>query len=185
MSNDGLARPADDRGSDGVWVMTEWDVAAGGYCLAVHFTRDVTHPLTPSEAVSYAVSITEASAAASYDAAVFVQFTKKLKMPFDLARDIFKAMWRRRGRETWQAGPMTLKPGISALTGRAFLACDVDGFSWQWEPAEARQHARQVLEASTAATLDTAYFQTLTEDFDIGMDRATQLVHDLGTYLDL
>lgn len=182
MSKHGPDESADLNDKQAIWVMTDLDVAQGGYCLAVHFSDDTTHPLTRDEAVAYAVAVTEAGAAASYDAAVFAQLTTKLQMPFDMAGQVLKQMRGRRNKDTWQAGPMTLTPGISAFNGKAFLACRAAGLQWQWNAADAQQHARHVLEASTGASLDTDYLQTLTEDFEIGMDRATHVVYDVGSF---
>jgi hypothetical protein len=182
MSKRGREESTEPGHDQSIWVMTDWDVAHGGYCLAVHFSDDTSHSLTPEQAVAYAVAVTEASAAASYDAAVFTQLTTKLKMPLAMVGEVLKHMRARRKKDTWRAGPMTLQPGISAFTGKPFLTCRAAGLRWQWDPSEAQQHARHVLEAVTGADLDTNYFRTLTEDFEIGMDRATQVVHDVGSF---
>ena len=184
MTKRGPDTSTDSGDNQSIWVMTDWDVAQGGYCLAVHFSDDTSHPLTRDEAVAYAVAVAEASAAASYDAAVFTQLTTKLKMPLDMTGQVLKRVRERRQQDTWQAGPMTLKPGISVYTKKPFLACRAAGLQWQWDPTEAQQHARHVLEASTGAILDTDYFRTLTEDFEIGMDRATHVVYDVGSFRD-
>jgi hypothetical protein len=167
-----------------IWVSSDMELDGQTYVVAVHFTDDLSVSLTAEECAEYAATVTRAAGAATYDAAVARQLTEKLNMPVHLAGEVVVRMRKRRGQEVWTTpGDLHLVPGVSALTGQAFLKCEVGGdqLRWQWTPAEAEQHAGHVLQVVGAAEDDTHYLAVLKE-LEIETPRARAVVEDILSF---
>lgn len=164
-----------------IWVTSDVAADQKSYVATVHYTDDLSHPMTADETVAYAAVVLRAAGAAVYEAAVFAQLTKKLEMPQEEAGRLLLLFREKRGQDTWTAGPLTLTAGLSAFTLKGFLRCRAGDLEWQWEPAEAEQHARHTLEVAGAVE-DDALYRDLLVDNGVDPARARAVVEDIVNF---
>jgi hypothetical protein len=171
----GQATPDTDEGNS-VWVLS--DVAANGeYVLTVHFNDDIAFPLNGSaDRLDYAGALLTACGAAEHDAAVFKQLKAMMDIPEPEAMHYVIDLRKRRAGTSWKAGPFTLTPGVNRR-GKPFVACEINGTTWQWSTGQAREHARQVLEVGSIVDHDANYRDFLIEAFELDRELAMQAVH--------
>lgn len=172
-----------NRDADGIWVISDL-MPDGAYCAVIQFGPDLTYPITIAQATEYAAQIHAASSAATYDAGVHKQLTAKLGMSSEHTAWLVDQLRKRRGQEQWEAGPMTLIPGVSAFTGEAFVRCSTACRTWQWSPRELLNHVNNVLTVATGTPNDAHYYNLLTERVGIEPDRARAVIDDLGSFLE-
>jgi hypothetical protein len=179
MSEDRHGR-GDER--DSIWVSSDVAADEHSYVLTVHFSDDLSHPLTDGGGIAYAATLLRACAAAEYDAAVFTQLTTKLGLDASDAAQILAGLRKARARETWTAGPLEITPGVSVFDRTPFVRCSAGGRSWQWDPADCKQHALHVLEGASAVEDDAIYRGILTETIGIDPQRALAVVEDIAHF---
>jgi hypothetical protein len=144
--------------TDHAWIRTAPDMQ-GVYRTSVDVNDDVSFPLTRETAATYAYHILGAVAEAEYDAAIIRQLTKVTGDEKDAVQIV--ADLRADRPVPAKVGPLTLEPGVSVYTGKAFLEVKVDGRGiGQWDAPDAREHALAALEAVLVADLDGAYLRT-------------------------
>jgi hypothetical protein len=113
---------------------------------------------------------------------VFAQLTTKLGLDASAAAQPLAWLRKARARETWTAGPLEITPGVSVFNGTPFVRCQAGGRSWQWDPAEVKQHALHVLEGVGAVQDDAIYRTILTERIGIDPQRALAVVADIAHF---
>lgn len=166
-----------------IWVNSDLASDEESYVATIHFNDDLSFPLTEEEGLTYASAVLRACASAEYDAAMLAQLTGKLKMPERMVGPMLVELREQRGPGTWQAGPLILTPGVSVFNRAPFLRCEVPGdLTWQWSPAEAKQHARHVLEVAAAVEYDAAYRAFLIDKVGIEPERALNVVGDIANF---
>jgi hypothetical protein len=92
------------------------------------------------------------------------------------------ALRERRKPIVWPT-PLTLEPGVSAFTGKAFLTVVIRGKRvGQWTLADARTHIGHVFECLEGARLDEAYLTLLATRFGLDEATARAAVVDLASF---
>lgn len=71
---------------------------------------------------------------------------------------------------------------VSAASGDPLVQCRVGGERWQWEPDEARAHARAVFEVAEAAVQDAAAFRWMTLSMGLDPEPAFAAILDLRRF---
>jgi hypothetical protein len=136
----------------------------GSYGATVSIGPDVSYSLPGPRARRYALALIEAATACEHDAALYGALACK-GIPDELSADVITAVRELREVSRWTA-PLRLESILTAAEPhlpvlRVLIGDGPDG--WQWAPAEARQHARHVLEAVTAAEEDDRLAAVLVE----------------------
>lgn len=163
-----------------IWVVS--DVAPDGtYVTTVHATDDVAFTLTPSEAMTYAAAVMDASARAQFDAAVVAQL---LTTGMDMRLAVSVVVDLRAERPPLVFGtPLSFEPFVMGPTREPKLWVLVNGAKYaQWAPADARQHAMQVLEVAAGVDLDAAYRRFLVGPIGMDDEKARALVGALANH---
>lgn len=149
----------------------------------IHFNDDISFALDHQDiACRYAMAFLNAAHHAEYVAAIIEQMTVKLGLPHEAVAQVgadFRAMV---GRDTWKAGPVEVTPGVSIFTRKPFLRCQVQEMTWQWTPADVRDHVQGVLDVSAAAELDSMYRHYLITTIGIEPERAPAIVADIANH---
>jgi hypothetical protein len=126
----------------------------GSYGATVNVGEDLSFSLSAARARRYAVALFEAATACEHDAALYHSLTSK-NITEELAADLINHVRDARpGVDRWTA-PLRISSILTAaLPHLPVLVVRTGSGGWQWAPADARRHARQVLEAVTAAEED-------------------------------
>jgi hypothetical protein len=176
--------PTDDH-SRSVWVRSDRS-ADGAYVVTVELGPDHSRVIDRADLLDYVLTVIRAAEVAAYDAAVAVQF-RTLNGGAVSLRDVaatVNELRKMRGDLDQRAiAPLSLQPGVSATTGRPFLAVSIAGrIVGQWDTAQAADHAGAVLSAHAVTELDDLYRQYLINS--VGLDEATALrvVHGLRAH---
>ena len=82
------------------------------------------------------------------------------------------------------APALEVSSGVSIFDVRPFIRVAWGEQTGQWTPAEARQHALQVLEVAEAAEHDSVVVRWLRERVHVDVDRVGQMLKDLRHYRD-
>jgi hypothetical protein len=136
----------------------------GTYGATVNVGTDVSYALPGPRARRYATALIEAATACEHDAALYGALACK-NIPDDLSAGVITAVRELREGSRWTS-PLRLTSILTATEPHLpVLAVRPEGSDdgWQWTPAEARKHARQVLEAVTAAEEDNRLATVLRE----------------------
>jgi hypothetical protein len=128
--------------------------------------------------------VLEAAHRAAYDAAVFQQITKKLRLDQQTAGQLVVDLRADRPSLSGEStAPISFDPGVAARDHSPFLAISIRGERvGQWTVEDARQHALRVLETIIVADLDAGYFRALTGAVGIDASRARQAVADIANH---
>jgi len=166
-----------DEGERKIWIRTAPDLD-GAYRVSVEFDEDSAFPMSEETAAQYAHYVLAAAAAAEHDAAIVAQLselTGDMKAAAQIVVDL------RADRPAMTAvSPLSLEPGVSALTGEPFLKVSVAGEpAGQWTTGDAREHAIAAMEAVHVADLDGAYLRVLRGAVQLDEQRARGVVGDL------
>lgn len=166
-----------------IWVQSD-RLPDGTYVAAIHYDADRSRVITPAEALRYVVTVHEAATRAEHDAAVVAQLTS---FGLDL-RTVGQALAElrdaRRPLDDAATAPLRLTPGVSADRGVGFLDIHIDDrHVGQWDPADARGHASDVLAVLAAVDLDTAYRGYLTDTIDLDRPQAENVVGALANHI--
>lgn len=174
-----------------IWVQSDPSIDGTGYISTIHYTEDVSYPLSnDDDALAYAATLLRAVAEAEYDAAICAQLTALADgYPKGPGRagptfivDEFREL--RGGVRAAIAGPLSITPGVSAYTGQPFFKCCVGELTWQWDATDVKEHVTHVLEVGTAARLDGLYLRLLTGADGLGLDDGTarSVVNGIARY---
>lgn len=165
-----------------VWVRSDV-MPDGTYRAVVEFDEDTTRVLTVKTATTYALAILDAVQAAEHDAAVFRQLTAS-GLELEAVGAFIAADLRPTRRPLRPTGfPLTVTPGVSHRDHRGFLTLAIgDTKVGQWELADAREHARFVLEAVLAVDYDTSYHRALVVTVGLTDAIARASVQDIANY---
>ena len=170
-----------DKG-EGLWVNTEPD-GRGGYVTTVSVDQDWSVRLDRDAATAYALVCVEAAQRAEYDAAIFGQMTRKLKLEHPVAAKVVVDDLRPDRPPLPDAAPgLRFEPGMNA-SGKPFMKILLDGADHgQLDPEALRRHALHVLETPVAADLDAGYRRLLVGTIGIDEGRAGAVIEDLANY---
>lgn len=127
----------------------------GTYGATVNVGPDLSWSMPGPRARRYVIAMFEAATAADHDAALYATLACR-GIPDEITASVITDVRAARPRDRWTA-PLTVTTILTAAEPhRPVLTVRPDGAAepWQWTPDEARQHARQVLEAVTAAEED-------------------------------
>lgn len=173
----------------GIWVTSDV-LPDGTYGLTVQYTDDVAVSFDRATATAYAREVFDAATAAAYDAAVVDQFnqlsndTNAERRVAATGHVVHQLRATRPPLDQDALGILALTPGVSAYTGRPFLHCSLLGhpLRWQWSPADAEQHATQVMQGVAVAHLDGVYRRFLVEEIGLDEGTARATVGDLAKW---
>lgn len=146
----------------------------GSYGTTLSLGEDVAWTMPASRTTRYAAAVTALATAAEHDAAVYGSLTCK-GLPSDLIGAVIVGCRDARpGTRRWTA-PLVITPGIALREPHPpFLTVyhrERQDLMWQWTPGDARQHAAHVLQAATAAALDSTLAAVLAS---FGVDPETR-----------
>lgn len=166
-----------------IWVQSD-PLPDGTYVTAIHYDDDRSRVLDHTAGLAYVTEVLRAAVQAEHDAAVIRHLMATGLGPNLAASVVADLRADRPPIDDAATAPLTLRPGVSQKTMRGFLAIHMDGRQvGQWEPAEAREHAVQVLEVLTAADLDAAYRRHLIGPLGVDEPTAMAIVSDLAAYI--
>lgn len=172
----------DDR--DAIWVQSDLAPDGTTYVTAIHYDDDKSRILTPETAYAYVAEMFRAAVIAEHDAAVIRQLRAMDIKLEDAAGIVAELREDRPPLNDATTAPLRLVPGVSLKTGDGFLAVHLgDRQIGRWEPADARDHATNVLSVQTAADLDGAYRRYLVGSAGIEPDRALAVINDLAEFI--
>lgn len=176
---------SEDEELGSVWITSAPD-EAGHYHVAIETDADTSFPMDVTNAYAWAREVLSAVAAAEYDAAVVKQMRIKLDVPQEAIGLIVSEIRADRAAEVplSMVPGLGMTPGVSAFTGKGFLALSVRGKRvGQWELEDARQHALALLLAIEVAVLDGAYLRAL-ENIGLERNQALNVIDDLINFRD-
>ncbi|GAB3224204.1 hypothetical protein GCM10027447_12590 [Glycomyces halotolerans] len=163
------------------WVESEL-MPDGSYTVGIHYTPDQSTALGAPLARAYVREVTKAVACAEYGAAVLKQLTT---IGVDDAHaaptvgDIMGDRWA--GVEL--PGGARIVPIIAQRDREPYVRIDIGGDPLtQWSPAEAMDHAVNVLLVAATVPLDTDYLKFLRGPLNLPEDKARGLVADLAEH---
>lgn len=155
-------------------------LADGSYGIVIHDGADTVRALTRDEAYAHAQAVLAAAQRAEYDAAVFLQLTRKLGLPVEVASASVQDL--RDVRVSLDASalhPLGLEPGAT-VEGKPYIVVSLEGDRvGQWTPADARLHAAAALELAEVVRLDSDYYEWLRTSPGVEEGRARAAVDDL------
>lgn len=126
----------------------------GTYGATVNVGEDLSFSMTGPRARRYALALFEAATACEHDAALYHALACK-SIGDDIAADLINHVRDARPAVSRWTAPLRINSILTAAEPHLpVLVVETDGGAWQWSPAEARRHARQVLECVTAAEED-------------------------------
>lgn len=163
----------------GVWVLSD-RMPDGSYAVTINI-GDAAWTLARQRAVQYAVALIGAATEAEHDAALLASL-RATAMPMENIALLVKTVREARPATRYRAlSPLVVDVGVTA-EGKPFLVLNTPGVPepWQWSPADARDHAENVLGVVTAVELDEALRDTLIADFDLPVETARAVVHSLS-----
>lgn len=163
----------------GVWVLSD-RMPDGSYAVTINI-GDAAWTLARQRAVEYAVALIGAATEAEHDAALLASL-RATAMPMENIALLVKTVRAARAA-TGALSPLTVDVGVTAA-GKPFLVLNTPGVPepWQWSPADARDHAENVLGVVAAVELDEALRDTLIADFDLPVETARAVVHSLSEH---
>lgn len=171
----------DDDGRAGFWINTEPTLDGKTYVVTLSVSQDFIVTLTPTRATAYASALLAACAQAEYDAAVFAQVTKRLRLGADEAVLLVQAM--RGDRLPIHASGILFEPGVSERKKHPFVHFLKDGdHLGQMDVPSARRHALHVLEAPANADLDALYYRVLRGFIGVDEPLARAAVGNIGEH---
>lgn len=142
----------------------------GTYGATVSVGEDLSWTMPGPRARRYALALIEAATACEHDAALYGSLTAR-GIPEDMTAEVILQCRAARDPSRWTR-PLLLvsiltaaEPHRPILRVHPELPTRIDG--WQWTPDEVRRHARQVLEAVTAAEEDNRLAYVLTGAFGL------------------
>lgn len=154
----------------------------GSYGATVNVGADLSYSLPGPRARRYAVAVFEAATRCEHDAALYHALTCK-GIPEELtARTITEVRALRPAADRWTA-PLRFGSILTAADPHLPVlrvlpeSSTTDG--WQWTPAEARKHARQVLEAVAAAEEDNRLATVLRDTMGLPPDLVAAVIDHL------
>ena len=168
--------------TDAVWIKTEPTVDGSAYVVTIEASDDRAMVLTPDRALRYASAILAYVARAEYDAAVVRQLRNLVDDMTAVGQIVTDLRTDRPPISDDATAPLRFEGGVSAFTGKAFLHIAIDGKVGQWEIPAAKEHALAVLEAVSAADLDSGYYRALRGMVGLDENRARQVIDDLGKW---
>lgn len=135
----------------------------GTYGATVNAEEGLSFSMTGPRARRYALALFEAATACEHDAALYHALACKGIPDHASAAILINCRAARPGVNRWTA-PLRISAILTAASPHLpVLVVETDGGAWQWAPADARQHARQVLESVTAAEEDNRLAEVLRE----------------------
>ncbi len=172
--------------SDEIWVKSEPSLDGKTYVVTLEVDDDTAVALDRERATAYALGVLDAAHRAAYDAAVFRQLTATLRLDEPTAGQMLVDLRADRpAPDHWATTPLVLVPGVSAFTGKPFVAIEVKGKRvGQWSVEDTRQHALHVLESLVVADLDAGYHRALVGSVGIETWRARNVVADIANHRD-
>lgn len=169
--------------SDTIWVQSDL-LPDGTYVTAIHYDDDRSRVLDHAAGLAYVTEVLRAAVQAEHDAAVIRQLMATGLGPKLAASVVADLRADRAPLDDAATAPLTLRPGVAEKNMRVFVALHMENRQvGQWDPAEAREHAVQVLEVLTAADLDAAYRRHLIGPLGINEPTAMAIISDLATYV--
>lgn len=164
-----------------VWVSSAVS-ARGGYLITVHYTPDRSVSLDPIRALTYVSAAIGVAARAEYAAAVLKQL-KGIGIDDKHAGPTIGELMHDGWEGAELAEGVRLVPLIAKRDRQAYIRLEVDGERiTQWRPADARQHALQLLDVRACVDLDARYRHYLTDTIRLAEETAAALVGDLARY---
>ncbi|MEU8040913.1 hypothetical protein [Streptosporangium sp. NPDC049078] len=165
-----------------IWVQSD-PLPNGTYAAAIHYNDDTARILDRPAGLAYAAEVVAAATYAEHDAAVLRQLVAAGVDLHAAGHTISALRVDRPPLNDGATAPLRLIPGI-ATSGRGFLRVDIAGEQvGQWSPADARDHASNVLTVLAATTLDAAYRRHLIGPLGLDEARARIVVGDLGDHI--
>ncbi|MDH2425752.1 hypothetical protein [Sphaerisporangium sp. TRM90804] len=166
-----------------IWVQSNL-LPNGRYVVAVHYDADRSRVLDRDEALKYAAAVHALATHAEHDAAVAAQLSQ-LGLPRDaVAQAVVDLRARRPAIEEAITAPLSLTPSVSASRGVGYLKLSISGrLIAQWEVADARDHANNVLTVLAAVDLDAVYRRYLVMTVGLDRNRAERVVDDLAKHI--
>lgn len=164
-----------------VWVESE-PLPGGSYTVAIHYTPDRSLSLNAPLARAYVRDVVAMISTAEYGAAVLKQLTT-IGVDDDNAAptvgDLMGDAWK--GKDL--ALGVHMIPLIAQRDRLPYVRLDVDGQPLtKWSPAEALDHATNVLRAAATIRLDSAYYAFLRGPLNLPEEKARGLVGDLAQH---
>lgn len=180
-----MSKADDEPNTLGIWVKSIID-SNGEYKLIIDYIEDIL-VLDSVSAVAYATEIFRAAAYAKYDEAILEQTTSEvIGLPINYAANIIRELRHCRLDLNQSAlGLLSIEPGISEKTHKAYLRCSLINHSlkWQWDIIEAEQHATQVIQCNSVVELDNLYYKYLTSMGEMDQPIARAVVSDLAQWI--
>lgn len=168
-----------------VWIKTEPTIDGSTYVVTIEASEDRSVILTPDRALRYASTILNHVARAEYDAAVARQLGNLIEDRKMLGQMVTDLRQDRPPISDDATTPLSFEGGVSAFTGKAFLHIAIDGKKiGQWDIPDAKAHALAVLEAVSAADLDSGYYRVLRSMVGLDENTARRVIGDLGKWRD-
>lgn len=170
--------------AEAVWVISDLMPDGVTYVPTIHIGEDVAFPLEGDKALAYALAVQRAAERADYDEIVCTQLMELLKGNGRLVAEVIGTMREQRPPlDDAATAPFTFEPFVSALTRQGGLFVSVHGERlFQWDVADARQHAAQVIQVHVGVELDAAYRTLLTETVGVDPHTARVMVDNLQTH---
>lgn len=145
---------------------------------------------TDLDVMAYVVAVRSAAYCADYEWAIRTQFdTPESTMRDKLAaKTMVDGMVAKLGTHTWQAGAMTLQPGVDRNTMDPLVHADLPDEQWMVMTPEAMNaHADHVLDTFVQAPFHIAYVEHLTDPFGLNTNthQAGMLVNLASEYVEL
>jgi len=150
----------------------------GQYGAEVTVDEDIVWSLGGMATLRYAAGVIAAAAQAEHDAKL-MGVLRGTGMAEELAGSALVAVRQDRAKRKSRHNtrPLTITPGVSLFTGRAFLEVRHERPRvWQWTPDEARAHATAVLEVVAAAEEDNRVHRVLTGTYGLDAGRAAAVL---------
>jgi hypothetical protein len=152
----------------------------GSYGATVNVGADLSFSLTAPRARRYAVALIEAATACEHDAALYHALTCK-SIPQDYVAAVLNdCRAARPGVNRWTA-PLRISSVLTAAEPHlpVLVVQTPSDDGWQWAPADARRHARHVLEAVTAAEEDNRLAGVLRDKLGLEDDVVAAVIDHL------
>ena len=96
---------------------------------------------------------------------------------------ILDKIGEKEGEGLYKADHVRVQSVVGAASGNPAVQCRVGFEQWQWDPEEAREHARNVMQCAEAATLDAAIIRWATLGaLKLDLRAAHRMVYDLRRF---
>lgn len=165
-----------------IWAMSDLQ-PDGVYMVTISFSDDDAFTLNDDQAFLYASAIIEIANIAEYEAAILAQLKKATKMKETEAAEFIAKYFRPKRSIPVTGTPVSLVPGISRQTKKAFLIIRYGNKDiGQWDYADAMDHAHAVLDIIFVARLDNIYHHVMKTQVGVDDGRARVIIADLAKY---